>query len=85
MVQKRDGEKWRIHYEGFPASMDETVGLDRLRDMSGQPIAANGGGTTSQPLASDGPANGIQDPGSPVPRSLPQPAPPAAADAIDWI
>lgn len=83
IVQRREGQKWRIHYEGYPENMDETVGLDRLRDMNSQPFAAPSSAT--QPMPADGPANGIRDPGSPVPQFLPKPASPAASDALDWV
>lgn len=85
VVQRREGQKWRIHYEGFPENMDETVGLDRLRDLKGQPFTPKADGAAVQPTPGDGPANGIQDPGGLVPRFLPRPAPPAAADALDWV
>lgn len=83
-VMKRDGMKWRIHYEGYPESSDEWVGLDRLRDMNRQPFAAPGAAAPG-PMPDDGPANGIRDPGAPVPQFLPKPTPPAAANALDWV
>ena len=86
VIQRRDGQKWRIHYEGFPENMDETVGLDRLRDLKGQPFTAAGGdGAAAQPRPGEGPANGIPDPGAPVQPFLPRPAPPTAANALDWV
>lgn len=85
IVQKREGQKWHIHYEGFPDNMDENVGLDRLRDLNGRPFAAKGDGAAIHPMPGDGPANGIQDPGAPVPQLLPRPATPSAANALDWV